>query len=350
MTMENDYEGPIARGYERLKTLSERMKREVDGGAAPDSEELTVREFLSWFGYSRRGSYLVHQIRNMLEKLELLTVPDFEARWIDAQISITLDPEAVEGIAPLGEQTDPTVRIGALDAANRPPTSVNPQASLHTATTLMQMNDFSQLPAMQSKFDVKGIISWKSIGARLSLGHEYASVQDFMDPFVAEIRSEAPLFDAIGDISQHGYILVRGGNKAISGIVTATDIAHQFMQLAGPFLLIGEIEGYLRNLVHRKFTIEEMEEALPTSEGGRQISGPQDLTLGGYCQLLGKEDRWSRLELKIDRKEFVKQLDWVREKRNDIMHFSPDGLDPEDTNKLENAAVFFRNLRRMGVV
>ena len=348
--MEHDYEGPIARGYKRLNTLSERMKREVDGGAAPDSEELTVREFLSWFGYSRRGSYLVHQIRNMLEKLDVLTVPDFEARWIDAQISITLDPEAVEGIAPLGEQTDPTVRIGVLDAANNPPISVKPQDSLNAATTLLQMNDFSQLPVMQGERTVKGIVSWESIGARLSLGHECASVQDFMDPFVAEIHTEAPLFDAIGDISRHGYVLVRGEDKVIKGIVTATDITHQFMQLAGPFLLIGEIEGYLRNLVHKKFTIEEMGEALPASEDGQQVSGPQDLTLGGYYQLLGKEDHWDRLNLKIDRKKFIKQLDWTRKKRNDVMHFSPEGLEPKDITKLGNFAMFFRDLRRMGVV
>ncbi len=334
----------------KLETLAARMKREVDGGAAPTPEKLTVRDFLRWFGYARRGSYVVSQIRNMLEELELRTVPDFEVTWIDAQISITLDPEAVEGIAPLGEQTDPTIRIGALEAANRKPTCVKPDNPLEVATTLMQMNDFSQLPVMTNERDVKGIISWKSIGTKLSLQHSYDFVSDCMDPVAREIRIGAPLFDAIADISQHGYVLVRGSNRAITGIVTATDISHQFVQLAGPFLLIGEIEGYLRNLVHRKFTIEEIAEALPISEGGRQISGPQDLTLGGYCQLLGKEEHWSRLSLKIDRKEFVKQLDWVREKRNDIMHFSPDGLEQEDTNKLENAAVFFRNLRRMGAL
>ena len=52
----------------------------------------------------------------------------------------------------------------------------------------------------------------------------------------------------------------------------------------------------------------------------------------------------------MDRKEFVKQLDWVREKRNDVMHFDPEGLEPDDTKKLENLALFFRNLRRMEVM
>ena len=66
--------------------------------------------------------------------------------------------------------------------------------------------------------------------------------------------------------------------------------------------------------------------------------------------MLGREELWNRLNLKLDRKEFVKQLDWVREKRNDVMHFDPDGVEPEDLKKLENIVGFFRELRRMRVM
>ena len=203
---------------------------------------------------------------------------------------------------------------------------------------------------MQNERDVRGIITWQSIGTRLSLGHECQSVRDCMAPFAPVVCIDAPLFSAIGDISQHGYVLVRGQDRTITGIVTASDVVDQFFQLAGPFLSIGEIEGYLRSLVHRKFTIDEMREALYDSGGGQPVSGPEDLTLGGYCQLLGREELWNRLNLKLDRKEFVKQLHWVREKRNDVTHFDPDGLEPEDVRKLENLAMFFRDLRRMGVM
>ena len=132
--------------------------------------------------------------------------------------------------------------------------------------------------------------------------------------------------------------------------MTASDVVDQFVQLAGPFLSIGEIEGYLRGLVHRKFTVDEIKEALSHTGGGQPVSGPEDLTLGGYCQMLGREELWNRLNLRLDRKEFVKQLDWVREKRNDVMHFDPDGVEPEDLKKLENLVRFFRELRRMRVM
>ncbi len=39
-----------------------------------------------------------------------------------------------------------------------------------------------------------------------------------------------------------------------------------------------------------------------------------------------------------------------REIRNDVMHFDPDGIDPNDTNKLEEIAQFFRDLRRVGAI
>jgi hypothetical protein len=46
----------------------------------------------------------------------------------------------------------------------------------------------------------------------------------------------------------------------------------------------------------------------------------------------------------------VKYLNVVREIRNDFMHFNPDGLDHEKTEKLRNGAMFFRNLSRMGAL
>ena len=336
--------------YEKLKAVASRMKDEVGSKAAPRPEQLTVREFLSLFGYARRGSNKVRRIRHVLAELDLRTVPDFEVTWVDATISIELDPEAVEGITASEEQVDPTVRIGAIEGANRTPTTVNPSSPLNIATTLMQANDFPQLPAMQKERDVSGVISWQSIGTRLAMGYECLSVHECMSPVAPVVRIDDPLFSAIGDISLHGYVLVRGRDRKITGIVTASDVVDQFVQLAGPFLSIGEIEGYLRGLVHRKFTVDEIKGALSHTGGGPPVSGPEDLTLGGYCQMLGREELWNRLNLRLDRKEFVKQLDWVREIRNDVMHFDPDGVEPEDLKKLENLVRFFRELRRMRVM
>ena len=239
---------------------------------------------------------------------------------------------------------DPVHRIGTLAAAHNKPMSVAPDDPLKVATTKMQLQDFSQLPVMTGERTVKGIISWKSIGT-LFIGR---GVHRIAWTSVEEISIDAPLFEAIGSIAKHGYLLVRGNDKAVTGIVTETDLSEQFMHLAGPFLLIGEIEGHLRQLIHGKFTVEEMQ-LTSESEGERDISGSADLTFGGYCRLLQNPDYWERLNLAVDRGQFVEHLESVRKIRNDVMHFDPDGLSPEDERMLRGVARFLETLIRKGV-
>ena len=82
----------------------------------------------------------------------------------------------------------------------------------------------------------------------------------------------------------------------------------------------------------------------------RLIEGTADLTFGDYLRLLEKPERWCQLGLLIDRVTFTKHLDAVREIRNDVMHFDPDGLEPEHEATLKDLARFFRNLVRMGAI
>ena len=225
--------------------------------------------------------------------------------------------------------------------------SVKPDDSLSKATTKMQMHDYSRLPVMIGDRDVKGIISWRSIGTRLSLGQRCERVRDCME-WAKEISFDTPLSNAIKDIVEHGYVLVRGEHNAITGIVTAGDISSQFMQLSGPFLLTGEIEGYLRQLIHGKFNVEQMQQASP--DGQEAINGIADLTFGGYHRLLANKANWKLLNINIDRKEFIEYLDSTRKIRNNIMHFSPDGLSPEDIKKLQDFAQFLANLAHIGAM
>ena len=336
----------VEQGVKKLEEVAKRMNDESAANAMPSPERVTVREFIAWFGFVKRSQWLVSFVRNKMEQLGIRTVPDFERLWIDAEISIELVP--AEGAESLASSDDPAVRIGMLEAANKKPARIAPDKPVAEAVTVMLMNDYSQLPVMTGERDVKGVISWQSIGSRLALGKHCNVVRECMDP-AKEIDFNAPLVDATKGILEHQYVLVRGKNQEITGIVTSSDIAGQFMELADPFFVIGEIEGYLRLIVKGKFTPDELNEASPRQDG-RRLAGPADLTFGDYCQLLGKQERWERLGLKIDRGEFVKRLDEVRDIRNDVMHFDPDGLAPEHTKTLNDLARFFRDLVGMGVI
>ncbi len=336
-------------GHTHLEKIAQQATAAIDRGAAPSPKKMTVRELLHLFGYRRRGALIVSQIRKSLEELSLRIVPDFEVAWIDGTIEIGLDRKANQGAASSPRVEDPTVRIDALEAAHRPPTVVDPDSELEAATTLMLLDDFSQLPVAKDLRKIQGIVSWKSIGSRLSSGIECRFVRECMDHHVHEIRIDAPLLNAVEDIARCGYTLVRDKGE-ITGIVTASDVGRQFMNLAGPFLLIGEIEGYLRILVQGRFTPQELAEASFVTEGSTTALGTADLTLGAHCRLLENPERWSRLGVNLGRKEFIKRLHAVREIRNDVMHFDPEGLDPEEVQMLQRLVSFFRDQVQMGAI
>ena len=329
-------------GYKWLKSIAERMDRDVSKGAAPRAERLTVRKLLGKFGYYRRNDRLNNHIRNGLERFKLHTDQDLTVAWLDSSIAIELDSDA-QGASETSPKSDPTHRVSGLLAANCPPASVKPESPLKEATTIMQMNGYSRLPVMKNERDIAGIVTWQSIGTRLALGRECKFVSQCMEP-AEEIPGTTRLFDAIRVVSQHGYVLVRGVDRTITGMVTATDLTDQLGEFAGPFLFLGEIESHLRNLIHGKFTLEELQAA---SAGEKPVEGSSDLTLGGFCRLLEQDANWERLSLGVDRTEFIKHLHAVRKMRNDVMHFNPDGIDGEQRQILRNVARFFDQLARM---
>lgn len=82
----------------------------------------------------------------------------------------------------------------------------------------------------------------------------------------------------------------------------------------------------------------------------RSAGAVSDLTFGEYIRLLESEDRWKRLNLEIDRVEFLARLNQIREVRNDVMHFDPDGLEPSELTALRDFAKFLKSLRDLGAV
>ena len=164
------------------------------------------------------------------------------------------------------------------------------------------------------------------------------------------IGIDTSLFSAIDIIAEHDYVLVRDNDQTIKGIVTASDLSQQFRQLAEPFLLIGEIENYVRRLIHGKFTLDELRDVRGDDVQNRPVEGVTDLTFGEYVGLLENDARWKKLGLVIDRASFVERLDAVRVIRNDVVHFDPDGLIEADLKTLRDFSQFLQKLKNIGVV
>ena len=246
----------MSRADEKLASVAEQLKR----GVAPQPE--TVRSFLLWFYAERRGYRVVHRIRNALRRHGLITFPDFEWVYIDGLISFQkAPPEGAPQQAVAGDSApDPSYRIGRLTSANRAPVSVSPDSPLQQVVTLMMSNDFSQLPVVTGPRDLKGAVSWKTIGTRLALKRPCLHARDCMGD-AKVVTLEESLFTAISIIAIHDYVLIQAADKTICGIVTASDVNDQFRILAEPFLLVGEIENGIRRLIHGKFTVNELDAA-----------------------------------------------------------------------------------------
>jgi CBS domain-containing protein len=352
-------EEAMSTGSERLLEIAEKLRKKESVGP------ISVRGFLEWFGAQRRSYWNVWSIRNALDDASLLTSPDFESAYIDSPIQFELredtkvvaSSEVASEIRPVAQSetapsplpavaADPTYRISKLAAANKSPLSVKPDASLKEAVTMMMANDFSQLPVMTNERETKGVVSWLSIGTRTILDSNRNYVREVMD-IHHEIRADASMFQAIPIIVQHGYVLVRGADNKITGIVTASDLSLQFQQVAEPFLLLSEIENHVRSLLSSKFDAADLAAVRDPSDNARKIDDVSDLTFGEYLRLLENEERWKKLELNLDRKVFCQHLDQVRVIRNDVMHFDPDGVPHSDLEKLRDCAKFLQTLQML---
>jgi CBS domain-containing protein len=353
---------------DRLQAIATSLR---EGRASPEE---TVRTLLSWFGAERRGYRVVAMIRRALEQADLLTDPDFESVYIDAPVAFRLRPRIVaargqvavpsfrvEGVGSVTtsaekdesaeaprQVADASHRLSRLAAASNKPLAVAPDAPLSQAVTQMILNDFSQLPVMSGERNPRGAITWMSIASRLSMGSGGAVVQDFMDPVVV-LDSDASLFDAIRTIADKQFVLVRVSDGRISGIVTASDLSVQFHSLAEPFLLLSEIENAVRRLLQSRFSNDELAAAKNPADEFRRIRDVNDMTFGEYVRLLENPENWKRLPSHLDRSVVILNLKRIKDIRNKLMHFDPDGIRHADLETLQTFSRFMRRMGELGV-
>ncbi|WP_417735243.1 CBS domain-containing protein [Rosistilla oblonga] len=347
------------------ETKLAQIEEDVKNG---NSVMASPREILTWFGAKRRGVNVTAKIRKRMEEHGLKTFPDFEYEYIDGEVRfkptdwkpVLITNQRLEvnsGVTekdiadetspqPLNEGlgiTDPTYRLGKLPAANKKPLTVKPSDSIAKAVTLMMEHDYSQLAVVTTPSSVEGLFTWESLATRLHFGHTPKSVGECMArPHV--ISSELSIFDAVVEITRHDVALVRAPNKMITGIVTTFDLSQQFRQLGEPFLLLGEIENQIRRLLDGCFTLQELKGGRDDTDSEREINGLSDLTFGEYLRLIENQQNWTKLEIPLDRPEFVKKLDEVRVIRNSVMHFDPDGIDGSDLDALRKFALFLQRI------
>jgi predicted transcriptional regulator len=297
---------------------------------------MSPREFLSYFHCEKRTKGNTARIDNFLNSKNLETEPHYSSVWIDGTVKLKHKARARSK-----SDRDPILRISILPSANKPPITINRDSKLSEAITLMMMHNFSQLPVMSNPKTVAGLITWETIGNGITNGISSNEVKDFLKTHVVKLELDTPLLEAIRTVIKEEIVIVLKKDKSLSGIVTITDISSQFFTLTEPFLLLEKIENLIRLLLDEKFLLEDLVSVCFDCEKAEFID---DLNFGQYIRLIEKETNWQKLNLSIERVPFIKQLDKIRNIRNDIMHFDSEGITIEQREDLNNMANFLYEL------
>ncbi len=350
----------------RNRRLAEIAQSLTEGGPG---ESISVRELIGWFDALRRGVNVNRTVRRALEQAGVVTVPDFESSHIDGSVVFSRPvpvPDVANDAAEGGQEApdnlvaqvqapppafvggagvEPAYRVSRLLDPRRQLVSIGPDASLEEAATIMLRHDYSQLPVMTNERNVRGVISWDTIGLAIVLGQPAPRFVRECMRACAEVRSTDSIFRVINQIIDSSYVLVRDERNVVVAILTTTDLSQQFQDLAEPFLLLGEIENHIRALVEGRFTQPELEAVRNENDAGRQIESVADLTLGEHIRLLQNPNNWARLGLRADRAVFSNELEGVRQLRNDVMHFDADPIADVERTSLRNFVQFLHQLK-----
>jgi len=313
---------------------------------APGQEvSLSIRDFIAKWGAKRRGYWFVQEIQQALDEHALTTEPSFETGWIDNHIRLVRkredgakpgSPAGADGISEDQQTTSLTtgtaLKVSSLKTAASGVISVSHSDTLDLAQSLMMRYDYSQLPVLSGAREVLGVVSWESI-AQKRIHQADCNLRDCVVP-VDVVGIEDDLLPHIPRIIESGYVFVRAQDKTICGVVTTTDLSANFLMLAGPFLLIGEVERRLRQVVSISFTLDEISAGKDERDAGRVVSSVNDLTLGETIRLFQPREGWDKLGWQVDRAVFCSALEASVALRNDIMHFSPDPIEEERLNQV----------------
>ncbi|MEX2238597.1 MAG: CBS domain-containing protein [Dehalococcoidia bacterium] len=281
------------------------IKRQLEAGARVWRRGDKV---LGAFGYTRRRQSAVDLINSELDKRQLRAAPPISKEMaLDTNVTFTLKGQrAGRGQTPVTppeqegadeptttEASDPADRavvVGNLKAAERKPDEINPEATVAEALTRMDILNTPVLVVTTTPTSVKGTISYRAV-ARAQLHGTPTKVADCLDETTPQVTAGTPLFQVIESFAKHEAVIVIGVNRQVAGMVTPVDVANEFSSIAGPFLLIGEIEEHLRALL-KSIDLATALTVAPSTDT-RQASNLSDLTIGEMERILERPEHWN---------------------------------------------------------
>jgi predicted transcriptional regulator len=214
------------------------------------------------------------------------------------------------------------------------------------ALALMKKHNYSQIP-IKAGDEVLGIFSYRSFAQRIT---EFMDEKINLDQIpIGEFIEHAGFVDVLDDLvstldtlDKKDVILV-GDRKNLKGILTPIDLVKYLYKLSSPFVLLGEIEKGIRNIIRDSVTPEQLQDMIQQTLSQIYLADKmpkslEEMTFNDYVQFIGDGRAWKYFEGvfglgDLQRKRTRAKLEVLRDLRNDAFHFKRDLLE-DDINKL----------------
>jgi predicted transcriptional regulator len=215
--------------------------------------------------------------------------------------------------------------------------SVPPTCRVRDAVTLMQEHGYSQLPVIEDG-QVLGVFSFRSFAQ----GAAHTSLEDWtkqkiapgdlpVDEFLEQFefaRVTEEMNRAFDAMDRDNGILI-GTPERLLGVLTPMDFLRYLYHVAGPFVMLSEIELALRALIGFVLNPEKIGTAarrcLSSAYGGHDKVPAvlEEMTFDNYQSLISHGDNWSDFERVFGgtRNRASGKLKEIGGIRNDVFHF-----------------------------
>lgn len=234
-------------------------------------------------------------------------------------------------------------KIDKISSSHSGLTAVKPSDKVSYVISLMKINDFSQIPVMSSKHNLKGYVNWKILGLSSSKINDETLVEDIMETRFNYAYLNDSVIDVLDQLknSEDDFVFIKNNHELWSGIVTSHDIVNKYSDLINPLIAIEKIEKKLRQMITKmpSYDIQAI-----NTKFGLSLNSMDDAVFSDYRKILSNEASFSESPINIDKKVFIKTLKDINEIRNKFFHFRVEGLSEEEIRKLNKLVDFLDSI------
>lgn len=278
--------------------------------------KVPVKLLLKLHGNSRRGKQVNESIQSIFREKNLICNPEIGRADYYGTVTVHDPRDWLEE-----SETKHTTPISGFSQDDHRLIYVGENCEFEKLQTMLIRYNFSQMPVLSNGCkSLSGVVTWRSI-ARYKGDKSAARAKDLVEHGHRVVRSSDPFLEVLPLVFENEFVLYHDEEGKITGIVTASDVAVKFNELAGPYLQLSEIESRLRSHLDRA-SLPQLKNCLSRKfSRGEGFRGATDMTFGEYIHALKNDDVWSVADIDYDRITFLSVLEAVRNVRNAVMHF-----------------------------